>query len=304
MKKISSRVESYVPVESFYDGKREAAGKIFRDRFAVVDMNADFSVLAFRGENLQIGEPLALEDKETNFLKFSIARGKRVLAKTADGSALFFGDWALEGLVPVLLLQESCADLSAAANLLLYDRILLLEKQEKSNLSKRELNNLCLHFSETLADCDRVFDEQNAVLFRRHAARIAAFAGCRADFSFLPFDSFALSATDLKKWTLLLLCLFLSLRGMNGEEPTLTLRETGRETLLSALDFAPAKDAEKQIPQRLSFLRHPAFANVEAEPAKEGFRFSVILSQASKPGELRAFSQAMRFCFVLETNNA
>ena len=296
-----SKVESYVPVESFYQGKRETAGKLFRDRFAVVDTKANFSILAFRGENLKIGDSLEPEAEHLPLLQFHIARGERVLAKAKEETALFFGDWMWKGLVPVLLLQQSCSHLSAAAKLLMRKDLITFETGESDPISKRELNELCLQFSELLIECDSVFGKSESDQFRRHAARLAVFAGCRADFSNLPFDPFAISSFDTRKWTFLLLCLFLSLRGISEKEPAVTLRDIGREMILSGVDFLPSQDSKRQVPERFSFLNHPAFEDVEIETTPQGLRFSVLLSRSFKPGELRSISESVRISFLLIT---
>ena len=296
---LHSKVENYVPVESFYEGKRENVGKLFRDRFAVVDAKANFSILAFRGENLKIGSSLELDPEQLPLLQFHIARGERVLAKAKEGTALFFGDWMWNGLVPVLLLQESCARLSVASKLLMRKDLISFESEENDSISKRELNELCLQFSELLIEYDGVFGKSESDQFRRHAARLAAFAGCRADFSNLPFDPFTISSFDTRKWTLLLLCLFLSLRGISEQEPAVTLREIGREMILSGVDVLPSRDAKRQVPERFSFLNHPAFDDVDVETTPQGLRFSVVLSRYSKPGELRSISESLRFSFLL-----
>ena len=291
------RVESYVPTADFYDGKREAAGRAFRDRFAIVDAQNAFSILAFRGEGLQIGKPLLQGQHQLLFLH--LQSGERVLNKAENGSALFFGDWMWNGLVPVLLLPDPCADLSAAAKMLFRGEIQPLEEEE-SKIGKREMSDLCLRFSESLSACDRIFDGQESDLFRRHAAQIAAFAGCRADFSQLSFDPLALSGFDTQKWTILLLCLFLSLRGISGGEPNFSVHELGRETILSGVDFAPSQDAKKQTSERFSFLAHPAFRDVELEATPAGLRFSVVLARRQRPGELQAITPAVRLFFLLE----
>lgn len=300
MEKQPSRVESYVPTATFYDGKREAAGAIFQDRFAVVDINEDFLILAFRGKGLQTGSPLSVEREIVLPLRQALAKGERVLIKSADGSAIFFGDWMYNGLVPVLLLPDACASLSAAAVLIFHNEIVTIGTAEPSELSKRELSELCLRFSDTLAECDRVFPKEKPEQFRGHAARIAAFAGCRADFSDLSFDPFPLSEPDTRKWTLLLLCLFLSLRGSSGDEPSVFMREIGREMLLPGVDFSLSRDAGKQTDKRFSFLRHPAFREVELETMPQGLRLSVVLSRRPKQGELCAAAPAVRLCFFLE----
>ena len=295
-----NQVESYVPTANFYEGKREAAGKIFRDRFVIADAENEFSIIAFRGEDLQIGSLLPVEETRVFSLRHALERGERVLTGIGDGAALFFGDWMWKGLVPVLLLRDPCADLSAAAKILCRDDILPLGEFDEKTTEKRELSDLCRHFSESLAECDRVFGAEPD-LFRRHAARVAEFAGCHANFSELSFDLFALSAADLRKWTLLLFCLFLSLRGISAEEPSFSMRELGREMLLSGVDFSPSRDAKKQTDARFSFLRHPVFRDVELETTPNGLRFSVVLARRQKPGEMRAISPAIRFSFLLET---
>ena len=295
------QVESYVPTAAFYDGKREASGVAFRDRFAVVDANSEFSILAFRGENLKIGETIPVLQEQVALLRFYLARGERVMVEVRAGTALFFGDWMLNGLVPVLLLREPCDDLSVAANLILRREIITIGEQKKGEMSKRELNQLCCRFSDSLAECDRVFNVEETEHFRRHAARIAAFAGCRADFSDLPFESLALSMNDTRKWTLLLLCLFLSLRGISGEEPSVLLRDVRWKTILSGINFSTSQDAKKQTSERLSFLQHPAFEGVEAESTPEGLRFSVVLSRRRGENEFCAFSESIQLCFVFKT---
>ncbi len=298
--KKQKQVESYIPAAAFYEGKREAAGKLFRDRFAIVDLNADFSVLAFRGENLNARESLAVDRKSIPSLRLLLAGGERVLVALPEGAALFFGDWIWKGLVPVLLLRDSYDDLRAAADILRRFEIAFIEKDEPET-GKRELSEVCRRFSESLNACDRVFDPKGAEAFRSHAARIAEFAGCRAGFSDLPFDSFALFLPDVRKWTLLLLCLFLSLRGVGGDEPTVSLRKTGETTILPGVDFAPLQEKKQKQPLFLSFLQHPAFSDVIAEQTPDGVRFSVTLSRKPKAGELCAVSQIVRFFFLLET---
>lgn len=300
MEEKQSLVESYVPAAAFYEGKREAAGKLFRDRFAVADATRDFSVLAFRGRDLQIGEPISMEQNHRRSVRFAIENGQRVLAETGKGSALFFGDRSFSGLVPVLLLPEPFSDLAACAKLLLHGEIVAIGAVEGREPGKRELNELCLRFSEALAECEGIFSEQSPEQFRRHAARIAAFAGCRADFSALPFDSYELSEADVRKWTLLLLCLFLSLRGAESDEPHFTLREVGRETIFPGVDLSAPQNRKKRQGERFSFLDHPAFRNVELEATPEGLRLSVVLSKAKRQGELSAVAPATRFCFLLE----
>ena len=257
--------------------------------------------MAFRGENLEIGAPIPVLPEQSALLRFYLARGERVMVEIREGTALFFGDWMLEGLVPVLLLRDRCGDLSVAANLMFRKEIVTIGTPKAAEQGKRELSDLCRRFSSSLAECDRVFDASETDYFRRHAARIAAFAGCRADFSSLPFESLALSLNDTRKWTLLLLCLFLSLRGISGEEPSVSLREVRWQTILSGIDCAPSQDAKKQTEQRLSFLRHPAFEGVEAEATPKGLRFSVVLSRRRRTDELSAISESIQLSFLLET---
>ena len=98
------------------------------------------------------------------------------------------------------------------------------------------------------------------------------------------------------------MCLFLSLRGVGREEdPAVSLREVGRETILPNFDFVPLRETKKQTPANFSFLEHPAFSDVTVETVPEGVRFSVVLSRRPKEGELRAVTEAFRFFFLLET---
>ncbi len=301
MDQQQGRVESYVPAATFYDGKREAAGTAFRDRFAVVDAQNAFSVLAFRGGGLQVGAPLPISRENILSLQRALAKGERVLIGTENGSALFFGDWMCEGLAPVLLLPQACADLSAAAALTFHNEIITLGTAGAPEPGRREIGELCLRFSEALAGCDRVFSVgEEPERFRNHTAHIAALAGCRADFSALSFDPFALSEVDTRRWTLLLLCLFLSLRGAGGEDPAVSLREVGRETILPGVEFSLSRDANPTTGERFAFLRHPAFRNVKLETTPEGLRLSVLLSRRARPGELCAAAPAVQFCFLLE----
>lgn len=300
MENPNSRVESYVPTAEFYEEKSEMAGKLFGDRFAVVDRQNDFAILAFRGENLAVGQKLPFDREWCRFLEQKLASGKRVMIPAEGGTALFFGDWNYAGLLPVLLFDAPASELAAAVELMpCGGEIALPEGLNRQPGEARRIHLLCRDFAASLSSCERVFGAMKTHSFRQQVARIAEFAGCRGNFEGLSAAAFPLTFQDLRKWTILLLCLFLSLRGASEKMPACSMREIGRNKIFGGIDFYPSQ-GRKSEENRFPFLCHPAFADVELQGSKGELRLSVLLSQKSENFALQAQSEQIKFSFLLE----
>lgn len=297
--KKRSEVESYVPTAAFYEGKRELPGEEFSDRFAVLDPADAFRVIASRGEKLTAGAILPVSKEDADFAMRMTGEGKRVVLLSAVGVLFLFGDAAANGLIPALLPEGEADDLAESIRLLgRTDWIFapsVAEKRTDQGKRAHRVSEVCRNLATDLAKCERLFQRKSNESFRAHCAEVAAFAGCRADVRELPTGMFPLDESDQKLWTVLLLCLFLSLRGAGAEGPTVRMKETGRETLLTGMEYHPNRDSAKRDPERLTFLQHKAFGAVELEKTAEGYRFSVVLrSRTAGTQTLRAVTSRTR----------
>ena len=296
-------VESYVPAAAFYEGKRELAGEAFSDRFAVLDLNGAAPViLAARGRDLAPGAILPLTPEDRLCAEDAARNGGSVLIPSGVGAALLFGDAAADGLIPALF-PEADADLTAQAFSLM-DRP---EWRVSPSFAKREIttakrahaiSEVCRDLAEGVAACERLFDPERAARFRSHSAEVAAFAGCRVEFGEMPRGKYPLSGYDRKRWTLLLLCLFLSLRGASAKGPTLRMREESRDRILTGMEYRSNADTAKRDPERFAFLDHPAFRDIRPEKTRDGYRFSLLL-RSDQTGGLRSVQIETRVRVVL-----
>ena len=293
--KRKTDVESYVPTAAFYEGKREMPGEEFSDRFAVLDPADAFRVIASRGKRLAAGAILPVSETDADFAMRMIGEGKRLILPSAVGVLFLFGDAAANGLLPALLPEGEAGDLAESIRLLgRTDWIFapsVAEKRTDQGKRAHRVSEVCRNLAVDLANCERLFRQGRNENFRAHCAEVAAFAGCRADVRELPTGMFPLDESDQKFWTVLLLCLFLSLRGADAEGPTVRMKEIGRETLLTGMDYRSNRDSAKRDPERWNFLQHQAFGAVELEKTAEGYRFSVVLrSKTAGERTLRAVS--------------
>lgn len=299
----TQNVENYVPIETFYKGKQTIAGDVFRDRFAVLEIGGGLRVVAARGEAISADETLPVSSRELAFLTAALAEGKRILFPSEVGVSVLFGDAMSHGLVPALFPNGDPTTLVNAVRLLGREDLTLFpslqtaeERKGKRGLSMQEV---CRELSHGLAWCDRVFSVRDDAELRLHCAEIAALAGCRVDVRALPIEDFAVCESDRRRWTLFLLCLFLSLRGANAEGPAFSMREIGRQTLTAGVEYRSTDDSRKRDGERFAFLDLPAFRGMELEKTEEGYRITATLVRRDPSGVLRANSALERCVFLL-----
>lgn len=295
-------VESYVPIDTFYEGKQAVAGDALCNRFAVLEFSCGLRVVAARGKGLSVGATLPVNPRETDFLKSALAEGRRILFLSDVGVLVLFGDMMIHGLVPALFPIGDPATVVNAVRLIgrrdltLSPSIQTVEEKGKREYSTQEV---CRKLSEGLVQCDRVFSNRKNAELRLHCAEVAALAGCRVDVRELPIEDFTVCEADQRKWTLFLLCLFLSLRGANAEGASFSMKEIGRNTLTAGMDYRSTVDSRKRDGARFAFLDLPAFRGMELERTGEGYRVTATLALYDPNGTLRANSARERCVFLL-----
>ena len=298
-------VENYVPIEDFYREKQMPATDAFCDRFAVLSWGQAFRVVASRGEGLSAGAVLPVDPEENvGHLRQTLADGKRVIVQTAVGAAILFGDLYEGGMIPALFPNGSSEDLATACGLLGRKELVLSYAFEKAarkgaGTHSRAVFDLCRGLNETLNRCDRLFCQKEPYDFRLHCAEVAAFAGCRVNTGELPMGDFPICASDRCRWTLFLLCLFLSLRGASAEGTKFRMEEIERQTLTTGMEYRSNRDSRKTDTERFAFLDHPAFEGVELERTDEGYRLAVTLKRQEPSDVLHAISVSQRMVFAL-----
>lgn len=298
-------VENYVPIEDFYREKQMPAGDGFCDRFAILEWDGAFRIVASRGEELSQGAVLPVDPEEDlGLLRQMLSDGKRVIVQTAVGAAILFGDLYEGGMIPALFPSGNSEDLATACGLLGRKELVLSYGFEKaarkgSETHSRAVFDLCRGLSETLNRCDRLFSSKEPYDFRLHCAEVAAFAGCRVNVGELPMGDFPICEADRRRWTLFLLCLFLSLRGASAEGTNFRMEQTERQTLTTGMEYRSNRDSRKTDAERFAFLDHPAFDGVELERTNDGYRLAVTLKRQEPSGVLRAISISDRLVFAL-----
>ena len=302
---MNPSVENYVPIGTFYEGKREIAGEAFRDRFAVLEFGRELRVIAARGEALSVGTVLSVDPANAVFLNRALSEQRRVLMTCGFGMVMLFGDMMASGLIPAWFPEGDADALADAAKLLGRNDLTLLpslrETDGREGNRSRSVSEVCRYLSEELAKYDSVFSKRKSDDFRLYCAEVAALAGCRVDVRDLPVGEFPLCESDRERWTLFLLCLFLSLRGANAEGPVFSMWEIGRHTVTTGMAYRSTDDSRKLDGDRFAFLEHPAFREMALERTEEGYCITATLGRYDPSGVLRAISVSERFVFLLRS---
>lgn len=298
--KNPKRVESYVPVAAFYEGKQELAGRPFSDRFAVLDAERNFCALAMRSER-PAGTVLHPAENRA-FLREATESGKNVLAAAESGAVVLFGRASVSGLTPAWFPAGSFCEFAGIparvgrADLLFSPLAQSMVGSAGKSLRGRE--EIFRQFAGELIRCDSILNGLSTD-FRLRCAEIAALAGCRADVRELPVGDFPVAEADRRLWTVFLCCLFLSLRGADAKGPTFRMRELGRQTLITGMEYRSNRDSERSDPARFAFLDHPAFRRIQSERTENGYRLSFALTRSAGQS-LRAMSRALWVTVGLE----
>lgn len=289
-------VEAGYPSSAFYEDREE---DLFAEGLAVVDLDDRFRILAARGIGYLSGENLAIAEDATDELCARLDRGERAAVPTDKGSAILFGDLMPGGLIPVVLLNRKYDEIVYALRLLGKSEWAILPPRKGTHPGRAD--ETCQTLFRIVSACDRLFCPPAGMDFRRHCAGIAALAGCRTNVLALPRTVLPQDRTEQKKWTLFLLCLFLSLRGASNEGPRFRMREENGSVITGIeCDKEPQKPRENK---RFLFLRHPMFRDMQLERTETGWRMEGSFRGSPSPA-LAAVSRTARMILYLETETA
>lgn len=261
----NAEVEARYPSSAFYEDRKEES---FSEGLAVVDLNDGMRMLAARGIGYLSGEKLCLRGTDAAGIPARLAAGERVAVPTDMGSAILFGDLMPGGLIPAVLLNRKYDAVVYALRLLGKSELAAIPPAKNTHPGRAD--ETCQLLFRLFLACDRLFQPPEEMDFRRHCAQLAAFAGCRTDVLSLSRSPLPCDPSERKRWTLFLLCLFLSLRGAGPDGPRFEMREKN-ETVLAGIDFDKAPDRPREN-KRFLFLRHPMFRDMKLERTGTGWR--------------------------------
>ncbi len=257
-------IDSYVPASRYLDGKDALPGRECHEDFALSAPARGYRLYAARGPRLHAGQRLELPEEERRFLESGLTLHRWIAVCAQGGVAIFCTElFEATGLLPVILPEGDPAMIAQCLGYLgRQDTVMSRAVGQLSGRASGRPEDCYAMLREQLDACDRIFRPGKEPDFRLHCALTARFAGCRADATALPAEPLPIAPADWLRWTALLLCTFLTLRGESAAGPALQLGQSDvRAFRLQLLHTSERKTAGSGR-HPFGFLELPCFSGM------------------------------------------
>ena len=297
----SFKIESYVPEESFYQGKDARFCRTAYEDCFVIDIENDARILASLRGNCEIGASLvqnmklSLADAAALFNLFNGTKEFLILPCPA-GTLLVFPAWQTLGLALVFFLKENAEEVQKAhqnAQRYAFLDVFEVEEDAKINQRLRLEQRLCtlLFYMEHLFGVKR---QANAMA---HVLMIANLVGCHLQETTVLREGLALDENELNTLGAYLFCTFMTMRRYNGRVSATNLPKESENTeilthvpqeyglrIQQTVRTRVSKTTQFDLPTKAdvaNFTAHPAFQNYTAEQTDNGICLHIPLKQTA-----------------------
>lgn len=257
-------IQNYLSFQRQQQQKQEDACPLFYGGLAVVDSR--FRVLAERGLDPREGREWALSAANLRLLSDQLTARNRVAVRNRSKILLFSGELLPLGLFAVLLPPGAREDAAGVLCYLSGSGGVTVTPSVRKCAAEPDPAEVMAAENE-LQLLDTVLRPAADIPLSESCRCVAGYAGCAVRLENPEAFRRTVPGCDRLRLTAFLLCAFLSLRRLDPDGPTLTVRDadTGPELVITyRLPGQPA--AEDPFP----FLRDPAFRGAFIDPPTAG----------------------------------
>lgn len=257
-------IDSYVPASWHLDGKDALPGRECHEDFALSYPAREYRLYAARGPRLHAGQRLELPEEERRFLESGLTVHHRIAVCAQGGVAVICTElFEATGLLPVILPEGDPAMIAQCLGYLgRQDAVMSRAVGQLSGRASGRPEDCYAMLREQLDACDRIFRPEKEPDFRLHCALTARFAGCRVDATALPAEPLPIAPADWLRWTALLLCTFLTLRGESAAGPALQLGQSDVRAFRLRLSHTSERKTAGSGRHPFGFLELPCFSGM------------------------------------------
>lgn len=257
-------IDSYVPASRHLDGKDALPGRECHEDFALSYPAREYRLYAARGPRLHAGQRLELPEEERRYLESELTAHHRIAVCAQEGVAVICTElFEATGLLPVILPEGDPAMIAQCLGYLgRQDTVMSRAVGQLSGRVSGRPEDCYAMLREQLDACDRIFRPEKEPDFRLHCARTARFAGCRVDATALPAEPLPIAPADWLRWTALLLCTFLTLRGESAAGPALQLGQSDVRAFRLRLSHTSERKTAGSGRHPFGFLELPCFSGM------------------------------------------
>ena len=295
-------LNNYIAEKEFLDGKTTLLCRECRESMAILEFGNRFRRLAFRGDGFR--DEFRPKAADVDFL-MRHGQTSRVALRINGRVYVTLPDFSDMGLFASFSPDSNPRQFAGACSR--FGRSdLLFAPSMNTDVCKPKSPSAedCLTLSEQFYYCDRITSPEPDADFRLHCARVAAFAGCRADVRNVPMGYFPLPRRETARWTAFLLCLFLSFRTDSRSAPAFRMQRVEEDRLVVSVSHTPGENQHSDVDGRFAFLAHPAFQSFRLCRVPEGFWLEVTLPLRSTEPALCAPCPAMPLTFLFTIESA
>ena len=298
---MESEIRAYIPEADCRKGKKETGDVLFYEDFGVLNP-ATYELVVARGLYISAGKEICLTREEQDFLEWNIGSYPAVAVRWKDSVLVFLrGFYSTTGLLPVVLPH---GDPGAIAFWLVnvgFPTVRCSLGVVRMSAGQSVGCELLQRLEGSMSQFKRVFNPPLREDFRFHCALIARLAGFRADVTSLPTGHYPIEEESLGRWTMFLLCTFLSLRGDSSTKLELSYADRADFHLRLVHLSEYCTKRKFSIKPFYPFAGLSVFSDYRLLPTKNGFVLEAVLHRAHTSDMLSADgADWMELLFSLE----